>query len=307
MAKYLIACDDGHGIETAGKRTPALPSDLKFRGKTYKKGSCIHENEFNEYIMEKFIEGAKRCGINTLQVAPGDNDTSLSARVSKANSSKVDLYISFHANALTGKWQTGAYGLVVIKHKSCQAKTTELANNVYNELKGGVKWYSNGGTKYGVRKDTDISGISLYVLKNTNMPAVLVEYGFMDNIEDVKVMVTDEFSTNCAEATLKGVCKTLGVKYVEKSTVVPKPQTPTSTPVTSGLSSAEKYIKVKVAELNIRNKASWKDDAVCGIAKKGEVFTLANKVKVDGAYLYKLKSGLYISASTTYVDVLSKI
>ena len=211
---YLIACDDGHGMETAGKRTPALPNDLMFNGRLRKQGEIIHENEFNKVIMNKFIAGCNRLGINTMEVASGDSDVALATRVSLANQKKANLYISFHANALTGKWQTGAYGLVVLKHKTCQAKTTELANNVYNELKGGVNWHSNGGTKYGVRTDQEMSGISLYVLKHTSMPAILVEYGFMDNIEDVKRMVTDEFSTACAENTLKGVCKTLGVTYV---------------------------------------------------------------------------------------------
>lgn len=299
MSKYLIACDDGHGVETAGKRTPILEQDIKFRGKTRKKGDVIHENEFNEYIMEKFIEGAKRCGIDTLQVAPGDSDTPLATRVSKANSSKADLYISFHANALAGKWQEKAYGLVVIKHDTCQAKTDELAKNVYEELKGGVEWYSNGGVKYGIRKDKDISGYSLYVLKNTKMPAILVEYGFMDCLEDVKIMATEEFAVNCAEATLKGACKTLGVKYVAKQQV--------QAPIINEAAKDEQYAKIKVAELNIRNKASWDSSSVCGIVKKGEVFTIAEKVKVDGAYLYKLKSGLYITASTTYVETLSKI
>ncbi|MEG2195756.1 MAG: N-acetylmuramoyl-L-alanine amidase, partial [Terrisporobacter sp.] len=223
---YLVACDDGHGMETPGKRTPSLKEDIKFRGKVYKKGSCIHENEFNKNIMEIFIKGCKRCGIGTLQVSQGDTDIPLATRVSKANSNGTDLYVSFHANALTGKWQTSAHGLVVIVHEICQEKTKILAKNIYDSLKNGVDWYSNGGTKYGVRKDTDISGYSLYVLKNTKMPAVLVEYGFMDNWEDVKRMCTDKFAQDCAENTLKGVCKTLGIKYIEGTVDQPKPNVP---------------------------------------------------------------------------------
>ncbi|MEG1410755.1 MAG: N-acetylmuramoyl-L-alanine amidase [Terrisporobacter sp.] len=218
MGKFLVACDDGHGMNTSGKRTPALKEDIKFRGKVYKKGSCIHENEFNKNIMEIFIEGCKRCGIETLQVAQGDSDIPLATRVSNANNRGADLYISFHANALTGKWQSSAYGLVVIVHEICQEKTKVLAKNIYDFLKNGVDWHSNGGTKYGVRKDKDISGCSLYVLKNTKMPAVLVEYGFMDNWDDVKRMCSHKFAQDCAENTLKGVCKTLGVKYIEQNT-----------------------------------------------------------------------------------------
>ena len=215
---FKIACDDGHGMETAGKRTPALKENITFNGKTYKKGSCIHENEFNEHIMDLFIKGCKRCGIDTLQVAPGTKDVVLATRVKTANNAKTDLYISFHANALTGTWQDKAYGLVVIHHKNCQSKTKTLANNVYKYLKSEVKWYSNGATKYGVRADTDISGHSLYVLKNTIMPSILVEYGFMDNWNDVKMMCTEKFAKDCAEATLKGVCDTLGVVYKAPST-----------------------------------------------------------------------------------------
>lgn len=210
---YLIAVDDGHGMETAGKRTPPLPCDLMFNGRLRKKGETIHENEFNQIIMNKFIAGCKRLGIDILEVAPGNSDVPLANRVSLANSKGANLYLSFHGNALAGKWQDKAYGLVVIKHEKCQMKTDQLADNIYNELKTGPTWYSNGATKYGIRKDTDISGFSLYVLKNTKMPATLIEYGFMDNIEDVKLMVTDEFSTACAESTLKGACKTLGVIY----------------------------------------------------------------------------------------------
>lgn len=221
MAKYLIACDDGHGMETPGKRTHLLKEDIKFKGKIYKKGSIIHENEFNENIMNLFIEACKRCGINTIEVAPSNKDVPLADRVNKANSNKADLYISFHANALTGNWQTGAYGLVVIKPEKCSSKTNELANNVYDYLKNEVKWYSNGAIKYGVREDIEISGRALYVLKKTSMPAILVEYGFMDNWEDVKIMTTDKFAKDCAEATLKGVCKTLGIKYISPNNSTP--------------------------------------------------------------------------------------
>ena len=216
MAKYLIGLDDGHGVETAGKRTPALKEDLKFRGKTYKKGSIIHENEFNENLMELLEKELDRCGIGHIQLAPGDTDVSLQNRVKKANSNKCDLVVSLHANALTGVWQEKAYGLVVIHHEKCQAKTKTLANNCYNYLSKDVKWYSNGATKYGVKADTAISGYSLYILKNTSMPAILIEYGFMDNWEDVKVMCSNEFQKACAKATAKGICDTLGVKYIEE-------------------------------------------------------------------------------------------
>lgn len=217
MAKYLVGLDDGHGMETEGKRTPKLKTDLMFRGKLRKKGTIIHENDFNENIMELVEKGLDRCGIGHIQLAEGDTDIPLADRVKKANNKKCDLVVSHHANALKGtEWQTTAYGLVVIHTKNCSSKSKELAKNCYNHLKKEVDWYKDGGTKYGVRADTDISGYTLYILRRTNMPAILIEYSFMDSWADVKRMVTNTFQKSCAEATVKGICETLGVKYIEE-------------------------------------------------------------------------------------------
>ena len=279
---YLITVDDGHGMQTAGKRTPALPQDIMFKGKLRKKGTVIHENEFNTHIMNYFIQGCKRVGIDVREVASGDSDVPLSTRVSIANSLNSDFHISFHANAITGKWQEKAYGLVVLKHHKCSSKTSILANNVYKYLKD-VDWYKDGGTKYGVRTDKAMSGYDLYILAKTKMPSILVEYGFMDSIEDVKIMCTDKFAKDCAEATLKGVCETLGVPY--------KP-----------LESVNKVFvcKIIVDVLNVREGASTSYPVKTKV-KRDEVYTIT-EVK-DG--WGKLKSGAgWINISDKYVKII---
>lgn len=297
MSKYLIGLDDGHGMETAGKRTCPLKEDVVFRGKTFKKGSIIHENDFNENLMELVEKALDRCGIGHMQLAPGDTDISLANRVKTANAKKCDLVVSFHANALTGTtWQTKAYGLVVIHHYNCQAKTKTLANNCYKYLSKEVEWYSNGATKYGVRSDKDVSGYSLYILKHTNAPAILIEYGFMDNWEDVKVMITPKFQQACAEATVKGICDTLGMKYVAPTVSKPVETTKTT------------YVRVIYdGELNIRSVADWNAKA-SGTVKKGDVFTVVEKVQAKNGTtpMYKLKSGAYITTSTKYVETFTK-
>lgn len=246
--------------------------------------------------MELVEKGLDRCNIGHIQLAQGDTDISLKTRVAKANSNKCDLVVSLHANALSGtQWQTKAYGLVVIRHVNCQAKTKALANNCYHHLSKEVDWYSDGATKYGVRKDTDISGFSLYILKHTKAPAILIEYGFMDNWEDVKKMVTDKFQKECAEATVKGICDTLGVKYIA-------PKTSNST------NSKTLYVKViHDGDLNVRSVADW-NAKPCSTVKKDDVFTVVEKVKAKNGStsMYKLKSGLYITTSKKYVETYSK-
>ncbi len=48
---YTIALDDGHGMETAGKRTP------KFND-----GTFMRENEFNRAVVNYLNVELKRCG-----------------------------------------------------------------------------------------------------------------------------------------------------------------------------------------------------------------------------------------------------
>ncbi|WP_373233318.1 N-acetylmuramoyl-L-alanine amidase [Cohnella sp.] len=88
MTQKLIALDDGHGMETAGKRTPALPD-----------GTVMRENEFNRRVVALLDVQLQRCGFRTLLVAPTDVDTTLRTRTDAANKAKADLYISVHANA----------------------------------------------------------------------------------------------------------------------------------------------------------------------------------------------------------------
>lgn len=290
--KYLVGLDDGHGINTAGKRTCKLKEDIKFNGKARKKGTIIHENEFNEAIMHKVEPHLKRCGIDYVELAPTDADTPLSTRANTANRKGCDLVVSIHANALAGtKWQTGAYGLVVIKTKGCQSKTNKLADIMYKHLKT-VDFPSNGETKYGVRVDTEISGFTLAILRQTKMPAVLVELGFMDNWNDVKVMCTEKFQNECAEQIARAICEYLGVAYKKGGSS------------SKGEVTSTKKFQVKVLSdtLNVRKVADWDAEPITKV-KKGQHLDVIDTVdaKNGSTKMHKLESGLYITSSDKYV------
>lgn len=90
MAKYLIAVDSGHGMQTAGKRTPAIPEAWFNK----KKGDIIHEKEFNKPAAEYLITALKRCGFDTINVSPGTADVSLKDRYTKANNTKANAFVS---------------------------------------------------------------------------------------------------------------------------------------------------------------------------------------------------------------------
>ncbi|MEW9079331.1 N-acetylmuramoyl-L-alanine amidase [Terrisporobacter glycolicus] len=302
--KYLIALDDGHGMETPGKRTPPLKNDLYIDGKLIrKKGEVIKENEFNRAVVKYLEKALKRCGFDVLLVAPGDSDVPLKTRVIRANSAGADAYVSKHYNAVGEKWQSKVKGPVTIIHYNSSSKSKELAKNVHEEL---WKLHKDYNCKnFGVGKDTDISGFSLYVLRNTKMPAILTESGFMDNMTEAVKMLDPTFQKLDAEGTCKGICKTFGVKYIDPNNEENEDKNEDEKNNEEYYTSV-KYIKVKVKELNIRNSASWEKNAISGTVKKNEIFTVVKKIKAGNSYMYKLKSGYFISADSKYVESIVK-
>jgi N-acetylmuramoyl-L-alanine amidase len=105
------------------------------------------------------------------------NSSSLRARVNDANSWGADYFISIHTNASTASSVNGTEALVY----SAPSVASELAEDI-------------------VREVTDITGLrnrgvklrpGLYVLRKTNMPAVLVEIGFISNSRDANLMANE--------------------------------------------------------------------------------------------------------------------
>lgn len=59
-------------------------------------------------------------------------------------------------------------------------------------------------------------------------------------------------------------------------------------------------------DVNIRSAADFTDASVIGVVKKGGVYTVVEKIERTGTDMYKLKSGVYITASKKYVQLIEK-
>ncbi|MBG1245087.1 N-acetylmuramoyl-L-alanine amidase [Nostoc sp. NZL] len=108
---------------------------------------------------------------------------SLSKRCSTANASRVDIYVSIHFNAFNRQ----ANGTEVF---ATSENGRKIAKPVLDEI---VKLgFFNRGVK---------SGSHLYVLKNTDMPAILVECCFIDSQKDMNLFNPETM----ANAIVKGL------------------------------------------------------------------------------------------------------
>lgn len=293
--KFVVGIDAGHSLVTPGKMTPKLTQDLIINNVLVrKKGEYIKEFEFNKGVSEYLAKALERNNIKYIYLnnMSGKTDTHLSARSSKANSNKCNIVVSNHYNAYgsNASFVNKKGGLLVLRTANCSANSIKLATLIAKYLEEDIHYaYS-----YGVRKDVDISGFTLAILRQTNMPAVLIEYGFMDVWNEAKLMLDTTHQKKCAESTCKAICKYFGIHYRAESTDIPNITIP-------------KMIKI-IEDVNFRWKADFsKDEYIKGIAKKGEVYTVVEKVKSNtNTDMYRLKSGYYITTSTKYVQEYKK-
>ena len=56
----------------------------------------------------------------------------------------------------------------------------------------------------------------------------------------------------------------------------------------------------------MHNKPDFTSKSVIGIVPAGGVYTVAETIKRSDTNMYKLKSGVYITASPKYVEVFEK-
>ncbi len=133
--------------------------------------------------------------------APGDLEKGLSgqlwARVMIAEEFKADLFVSVHINAGGG---TGTE--VLIQGVGGQAEI--LAGKVLSYLVQAGDWTNRR-----------VKTRNIHVLRETSMPAILTENGFIDNAADVVKLKDPNFRQLLAVAHAKGICDYFGVLFKE--------------------------------------------------------------------------------------------
>ena len=191
-----IAIDAGHGLYTAGKRC------LK----------SIDKSETREWFLNDRIADrlelmlkAYECEVLRVDDTTGLTDVPLADRVKKANNWGADVYISIHHNAgING----GKGGGTVVFYYSSKAERKTQATNLYNYIVNMT----------GLRGDrvTKVSKKAFYVIKNTKMPAFLIENGFMDSTSDVPIILSAGHANRTAQALLNFLVNTFKLKTVSK-------------------------------------------------------------------------------------------
>lgn len=201
-----IAIDAGHGMNTAGKRTP----------------DGEREWAFNDTVARWVVHNLKVYeGVETrrLDDTSGRTDVPLTSRTNIANAWRADSLVSIHHNAFLGKWGSHTGTETFIYPDS--AEGMRLAQAVHPEI---VKRFK--------LRDRGIKEKKFHMLRESNMPAILTEGGYMDSSIDIVALRSEERLRAQADGITAGLVKFHKLK--KKATPAPvKPQPEVTKPMSN--------------------------------------------------------------------------
>lgn len=246
--------DPGHGGTDPGAQGNGL-KEKNITLKISKKLADILENEYDD------------CNIKLSRTT--DKTLSLKSRTDMANNWGADYLLSIHINAGGG---TGFESYIYNGNYNNKKRTNQLRNIIHDSVINQTGFRDRGKRE-----------ANLHMVRESAMPAVLTENGFIDNANDANNLKTDAFLEKIARGHAAGLEKAFHLKKKETS----------------------KYLEILADSLWTYHTADWNDKAV--IVHKGEVFTVKkDKFPVGNGYMYQIKSGLYITANSSFVREFQK-
>ncbi len=183
MFKFVL--DAGHGINTAGKRCDVKIDPHQTREWSLNSRIC---NKIQQYLST--YEGYELIRADD---TTGKIDVPLETRTANANKFNADFYLSIHHNAGINRGSGG--GVVAYVYPNVGEATLNWQRDLYNAV---IKYTGLKGNRA-----TPLAQSNLHVLRETHMPAVLIECGFMDSTTDVPIILTDDFADKVARACVE--------------------------------------------------------------------------------------------------------
>ena len=168
-------------------------------------GQGLREKDIALSITLKVGKILERHGVKVSYSRKTDKFVELSQRAQMANRARADVFVSLHCNAFN---DSSAQGLETYSFPGSKSGA-ELAQNIHNKIIKAKIYSRNRGTKTA----------RFAVLRQTKMPAALVEMGFITNSQDASLLKSKQ--SDFAVAIAKGILNYLGIAYKA-------PQAPTS-------------------------------------------------------------------------------
>ncbi|PTL37466.1 SH3 domain-containing protein [Alkalicoccus saliphilus] len=152
----------------------------------------LHEKEIVLDVSLRLETKLKAAGANVVMTRRSDWYPTLGDRVRTANGSGGDIFISVHANAAGATSASGTETFFNTAYWSGSSRS--LADSLQKEMVDKLN-----------TRDRGVKQANFYVIRNTTIPSVLVELGFMTNYAEAQRMKTNSFRNAAAAALYEGI------------------------------------------------------------------------------------------------------
>jgi len=173
----VIVVDPGHGGSSPGAIGP----------------TGLQEKHVVMDVSSRLAAKLSDAGATVILTRKGDWAVSLEGRVNIANNAHADLFVSVHANAHLNR-SIGGTETFYYRGKKTSTASYQAAALIQNELVKALG-LRNIGVKHG----------NFHVIRETNMPGVLVELAFLSHPAEEAMMKTAEFRESSAQAIFAGI------------------------------------------------------------------------------------------------------
>lgn len=174
--KYVVYIDVGHGGTDGG----------------YKTKDGVYEKDIDLQISKLVSSRLSSQGDVSVMVSRNTDTTlSNSERVEDANKQNADVFVSIH---MTGNDDPTAEGVQTFYRVDANDGSDQLATLVQKSV-----------AAYVDLKDREVTPFTFDVLKDNNMPAILIQCGFLSNPKEEKKLIDPEFQKDLAEGISQGI------------------------------------------------------------------------------------------------------
>jgi N-acetylmuramoyl-L-alanine amidase len=180
----VIVVDAGHGGHDGGAR-----------------GSFHREKDLCLQMIQQFGRSLAAQGASVIFTRRSDDYVSLETRCAIANRSNADLFISIHLNSTVPSKRNTVSGTETYWRNS--VRSLRLARALHRRVVRAV-----GKADRGVRNR------SFHVIRETKMPSVLLEIGYINNTSDEQLLASPAFHKRLAATLTRGVLDYFGTDLV---------------------------------------------------------------------------------------------
>lgn len=180
----LIAIDPGHGGADPGAISPIRR---------------VRESELVLDVSHRVNKLLKEVGFRTIMTRTADTTLSLQERAAIANEANANLFVSIHANAAAS---TAINGVENLYYPSELNPEDSRDNKRLAQIFQAEMVRQLGAFNRGI-----FARDKLFVIRETKMPAVLTEMGFLTNRDEEDKLATDEYRQQVAQAIYQSILK----------------------------------------------------------------------------------------------------